>query len=875
MNDAMLTDALGQSGATNADLRAIRRAGQWMPWAGLGLAVVWWVSVAITVVSSVDRAEFIEASALSIMAAIALAAVPGLVVLFAGYVAREGARRTAASNLILRAATQLLSPSKAHSAEAQSLAASLQASSADIDKAMETALSAMKTLSTEVGDERLRLESVTYAAADNARDLAARLSDERAALETLTRDLREQADTMGEIIPQQAAAMVDAARTASFDMAKSDEELAKRIADLKKTGSAITSEFAKIDGMAHTLQKQGDTLVFAVSRLETKLEEAQQTVEGAMRAGDAASGAAEETGKAMTGAVTAALDQARQLNAEIHASARLAGEEASRAMSELRFAAEQAAAAVREAGIAAREEGGVTEDQLSEMVDALKHAAGQPMRVGEGLAGETSAPSSLGRPSGDPRSRTSQPTAKAQVPGTTSQPPANAPTQPSKSANGETAPAGTARRTVPVKAPAIRPVDPLTSRREQQATAKPSPSGAADPIPPAQSDDRKPTQGRSSDETPRGARPILPPPAANTDESPQVVTLTSTRTAGFAQPNGHKSMPSRLETDQAGGPGPTSREDATARTPDERGNRRAAGSQAVPGGLPRQSLTQTEPEQRASPVRDRSVPRLDATPRELEDELFGGDDDLPGAPLPPRKNGALPVEENIFHANPRDAGSDRGSAAAAAQPSPPQTNAPPAAVPKPKDLTEPPHLTRAVNAPAPRPATPPASPDRQAPEAVKPPLAMPDRSDLEPGTGRGDAPWSSILGDIDREESGQLPREETAESVIRRLETSGIALSNIFRPKAKKKIATAARKGEQSRRAAIISTAKTEVDRVAKRLLADPDLAQMAGDFVSMEEADAIAALDRTQKSGRNASPRLSAFLLLDAATAGGRSAPH
>jgi len=49
----------------------------------------------------------------------------------------------------------------------------------------------------------------------------------------------------------------------------------------------------------------------------------------------------------------------------------------------------------------------------------------------------------------------------------------------------------------------------------------------------------------------------------------------------------------------------------------------------------------------------------------------------------------------------------------------------------------------------------------------------------------------------------------------------------------------------------------------------------MAGDFVSMEEADAIAALDRTQKSGRNASPRLSAFLLLDAATAGGRSAPH
>jgi hypothetical protein len=46
-------------------------------------------------------------------------------------------------------------------------------------------------------------------------------------------------------------------------------------------------------------------------------------------------------------------------------------------MSELRFAAEQAAAAVRKR-ISQREKKAGTEAQLSEMVDALQLAAGQP-----------------------------------------------------------------------------------------------------------------------------------------------------------------------------------------------------------------------------------------------------------------------------------------------------------------------------------------------------------------------------------------------------------------------------------------------------------------------------------------------------------------
>ena len=47
----------------------------------------------------------------------------------------------------------------------------------------------------EIGDERQRLESVSYATSDNARDLATRLAAERQALEALARELRSQIST--------------------------------------------------------------------------------------------------------------------------------------------------------------------------------------------------------------------------------------------------------------------------------------------------------------------------------------------------------------------------------------------------------------------------------------------------------------------------------------------------------------------------------------------------------------------------------------------------------------------------------------------------------------------------------------------------------
>jgi hypothetical protein len=126
--------------------------------------------------------------------------------------------------------------------------------------------------------------------------------------------------------------------------------------------------------------------------------------------------------------------------------------------------------------------------------------------------------------------------------------------------------------------------------------------------------------------------------------------------------------------------------------------------------------------------------------------------------------------------------------------------------------------------------------------------------------------WRDIISDMSREERPVRDREDVAEELIDRLQTSGIVLPETFRPKAKRKIAEAARRGEKERKSAILAQAGRQVERVTQRLRNDRDLMDLARDFLDMESEDALHALEQTQKTGRNASARLAAYLLLDAA---------
>ena len=81
-----------------------------------------------------------------------------------------------------------------------------------------------------------------------------------------------------------------------------------------------------------------------------------------------------------------------------------------------------------------------------------------------------------------------------------------------------------------------------------------------------------------------------------------------------------------------------------------------------------------------------------------------------------------------------------------------------------------------------------------------------------------------------------------------------------------RRIASAAHQGERHRRRAIRDVAPGEIQRVARLLDADRDLQTAARTFINSEEPDALRTLAISERAREDAHPRLSAYLLLDAA---------
>ncbi|MEO1100884.1 MAG: hypothetical protein AAFW65_03470 [Pseudomonadota bacterium] len=561
-------------------LTSARSTGQWMPWVGFTLAFAWWGAAAGVAFSGFGPA--IAAAPLPAVIAGGLgAAIPGFLILTAGFMGRESARAHAANAIVLDAADSLLTPSSQLSADGKLFASEMSDSAAQVDRAMGHALSAMKAMAAEIGDERLRLESVAYASADNARDLAERLAGERAALETLARELKSQTEAMTDAIPRQADLMVDAARKAGEEIAAADEALETRLLEMDGVGNTLGAKLVDLDTLATEAAKRSETLTYAVTRVEEKLEQSRKTVESAVRAGEMAAAAAGTTGDALKDAVSSALDGARAASADIHARTRAASEETAQALADLRR-------------------------QCDEAVSALRRTA--------------------------------------------------------DAAHAETTRLGG----VPT---------PVNGKAEERSS---------------------PTLELGADETPQVlTEPTVTPPAMN----------------------GHH------------------------KTKDDTSN---------------------------------------------DDDLF--------------EAGASDVS-----------------------------------------LRQRMDETDEFDIPAPIVRTPES----------------------------GESDWRDILSDLgDDAGAAAEDREETAEQLITRLQTSGIRLPDAIKPKDKKKIAAAAKKGEEYRRSATLDAARRQVERVSKRLEADRGLLTLARDFITVEEEDALTALAQTSGSGRNASPRLSAFLLVDAALA-------
>lgn len=610
-----------------ARLEAAQKTSGHLAWGGLMLAFLWWVAAIVGVIALVGPEALGQQSPALIVAGLIAIILPGLMLVLAGMMAREQARSTAANAVVLEAAARLLLPAETMAKEARLFADEMSKASAEVDRSMGHALSAMKAMAAEIGDERQRLESVTYASADNARDLAERLGNERNGLEQLAKDLREQTGLLNEAIPEQAELMVESAKAAASEVAAAEDALQGRLTSLDQTGKSLAQKIAAMDTLAAEAGERNETLLFAIARMEEKLEQSRKTVETAARAGELAAAAAGTTGDRLMESVKVALDGAREASTQIQKQTFEASESAARALADLKEAGQQAAAAVRAAGMAARAEMDISERRVSNASQALFEK-----------------------------------------------------TQSMES-------------------------------RVAQATSSPAPEKAA--------------------ATEEKAKPSSKPVAESQPRSPSVVQ-----------------SPSRAVDEDLFEAGADRMANAMLNEDEDAANQPNANGYKTQNGL----VFASE-----------------------DGDVFDDEDDEDVEPRP-NPNGAKRV-----------------------------------------------------------------------------------------GLRAGES-LSDIIADMERDERSTLSREETAETLLNQLAESGIKLTDIFRPKDKKKIAVAARKGDKERRAAIAQQAGRQVERVRQRLRGNLEMMTLARDFLALEASDALNALENTHASSKNASARLATYLLLDAA---------
>jgi hypothetical protein len=141
------------------------------------------------------------------------------------------------------------------------------------------------------------------------------------------------------------------------------------------------------------------------------------------------------------------------------------------------------------------------------------------------------------------------------------------------------------------------------------------------------------------------------------------------------------------------------------------------------------------------------------------------------------------------------------------------------------------------------------------------PLFAPEPSSPPPAMS-----WRDLLSGIDDVPAKRHDQGASAAGMIDRLDRAGVRLGGVVKATDLRRIATAAHQGERQRRRAIRDVAPGEIQRVSRLLDADRDLQMAARSFVTSEEPDALRLLAMADRAREDAAPRLSAYLLLDAA---------
>ncbi len=378
-----LVDRRNSTARIRSQLEAARTAGAWMPWAGAALALLLWGGVGAWLVAVVGFGELLAQPPLVLAGGFAALFAPGLALICAGIMAREGARSAQANAVVLTSARLLLEPAEATRSEVASLGEAVASQTQSLNRALmetRTRLDALKgDIDTSV---TAALKAAEIVRADSE-VLVSKMGAERQSMTALAENLRTQSDQLAKSIPRHAQLMAEATRAAQDQVRQADATLDQRLRDLNETAGHLAQRINQLDTMGAESRKRAQNLASVLMRLDEQLVQSTRMVESATKAGELAAAATKSTAETLRDTMSDAIGSALKATETITARSAQASDDARTSLVLMKEAALQAEATTKAASHAARAHADETEKRINQLSDSLFKTATRATNAAE------------------------------------------------------------------------------------------------------------------------------------------------------------------------------------------------------------------------------------------------------------------------------------------------------------------------------------------------------------------------------------------------------------------------------------------------------------------------------------------------------------
>ena len=354
-----------------------------MPWAGAAITLLLWGGVAAWLIAVVGFTEIFAQPPLVLAGGFAALFAPGLALVCAGIMAREGARSAQANAIVLTSAKLLLEPAETSRTEIVALGEAVAQQTQTLSRAMVDTRTRLDALKTDIDNSvSAALKAAEIVRADSE-VLVGKMSAERQNLTQLAENLRNQSDQLAKAIPRHAQLMSEATRAAQDQVRQADSTLDQRLRDLNETAGHLAQRINQIDTMGAESRKRAQGLASVLMRLDEQLVQSTRMVEAATKAGELAAAATKSTAETLRDTMSDAIGSALKATETITSRSAQASDDARQSMTLLKEAALQAEATTRAASHAARAHADETEKRINQLSDTLFKTATRATNAAE------------------------------------------------------------------------------------------------------------------------------------------------------------------------------------------------------------------------------------------------------------------------------------------------------------------------------------------------------------------------------------------------------------------------------------------------------------------------------------------------------------